>query len=382
VLGGVLAERSSLNGNISQNYFYPKIGAAYSLIKPAKSGEPHALDAFESLRVRAAYGETGNRPNYGDKFTSLTATGNINGNPGLVVNTLAGDADIEPERQREFEAGVDLATKDQRVVVELTGYQRNISNMLLQRSVADSTGFATQFTNGGSLRNRGVEAAVAVKPVATSAFDWTSRATLTLNRSMVTDLPSDIPPFNTGFTFGQYGSYRIETGKSATQILAGVNGEQVVVGDGEPDFRIGWSNVINAGDFTLSTLVDWQQGSEIMNLTRSYYDGNGTAPDPEAAAMRTELFPTDARVYIEDASFVKVREVSVGYNLPKRLATQLGPLKTLQLTVSGRNLLTFTHYTGLDPEVSNFGAQAISRNVDVTPFPPSRTFWFSVTAGI
>src|SRR6185295_8655201 len=63
LLGGLLAERSSLNGDTDKYYFYPKIGAAYSLIKPAKSGEPRSLDAFESLRVRLAYGETGNRPN-------------------------------------------------------------------------------------------------------------------------------------------------------------------------------------------------------------------------------------------------------------------------------------------------------------------------------
>jgi len=382
VLGGLLSERSSLNGDPDKFFFYPKLGGAYSLIKPAKAGEPRLFDAFESMRVRAAYGETGNRPNYGNKFTALSAVNNIGVNAGLIVNGTAGDPTIQPERQREFEAGVDLATKDQRVVAELTGYQRNISNMLLQQALATSTGFGVKFTNGGGLRNRGIEAAVAVKPVVNKMLDWTTRATLTLNRSQITDLPSTIPPFNTGNSFGQFGSYRIEVGKSATQIVAPVNGMQVAVGDGEPDFRIGWSNVINAGDFTISTLVDWQQGSNIMNLTRNYYDGNGTAPDPEAAAARLEKFKTDSRAYIEDGSFVKIREISVAYSLPKRLATQLGPLKSLQLSLSGRNLMTFTHYTGLDPEVSNFGPQAISRNVDVTPYPPSRTYWFSITAGI
>jgi len=102
-----------------------------------------------------------------------------------------------------------------------------------------------------------------------------------------------------------------------------------------------------------------------------------------AAAKRIDAFANgDARPYIEDGSFLKVREVSVAYSLPKRIASQLGPLRTLQLSLSGRNLLTFTHYSGLDPEVSNFGSQSIARNWDVTPFPPSRTYWFSVTAGI
>jgi hypothetical protein len=276
---------------------------------------------------------------------------------------------------------VDVATKDQRVVAELTGYQRGISNMILSRALATTTGFATQFFNGGTMRNRGVEAAVAVKPVVTPMLDWTTRATLTLNRSMVTSLP--VPAFNTGTSFGQFGVYRIEVGKSVTQIVAPVNGVQTQVGDGEPDFRVGWSNLVNVGDFTLSTLLDWQQGSKIMNLTTANYDANGNAPDPVAAAKRQALFNAgDSRPYIEDGSFLKIREISVAYNLPKRLASQLGPLKSLSLQLSGRNLYTFTHYSGLDPEVSNFGAQSISRNVDVTPYPPSRTYWLSITAGI
>ncbi len=384
LLGGLLSERSSLNGDDNKYYFYPKIGAAFSLIKPAKPGEAPMFAGFESLRVRLAYGETGNRPNYGQKFTALSAVNTIGGNASLIVGGIAGDAQVEPERQREIEGGLDMATKDQRIVAEVTGYQRQISNMLLQRTLATSTGFGAQIINGGGLRNRGVEAAVAVKPV--KGFDWTTRGTLTLNRSEVTELPAGIAPFNTGPSFGAgFGTYRIEVGKSATQIVSTTDktGALSLVGDGEPDFRIGWSNVINFGDFALSTLLDWQKGSKVINLTQNYFDANGNATDQAAAAKRLmALGSGDPRPYIEDGSFVKVREISIAYNLPRRLASQLGPLKTLNVSLSGRNLLTFAPYSGLDPEVSNFGSQAISRNFDVTPYPPSRTFWLSVTAGI
>ena len=79
---------------------------------------------------------------------------------------------------------------------------------------------------------------------------------------------------------------------------------------------------------------------------------------------------------------MKLREISVTYTLPRRFTSQLGPLKTLQVGVSGRNLLTFTGYSGLDPEVSNFGNQPIGRNYDVAPYPPSRSFWLQISAGI
>ena len=68
--------------------------------------------------------------------------------------------------------------------------------------------------------------------------------------------------------------------------------------------------------------------------------------------------------------------------VPAKVAEQIGPLRTLQVGLSGRNLLTLTNYSGLDPEVSNFGNQPIGRNYDVAPYPPSRSFWLSVTAGL
>jgi TonB-dependent SusC/RagA subfamily outer membrane receptor len=387
VLGGLLGERSSLNGDTGKYYLFPKVAAVYSLIKPSKQGEHQPLDMFDALRVRAAYGEAGNRPNYGQKFTPLTATGNIDGNAGVIVGGIAGDPDIKPERQREIEIGADLATKDQRLVAELTWYGRFISDLLLQRSVATSTGFTTQFSNGGSLRNLGLEAAVQVQPIVNKQATWTTRGTLTLNRSTITSLPDNIPYFDitaAGFGTG-LGAYRIETGKSATQIVSTVDdmGTVKAVGNGEPDFRIGWANIVTAGDFTFGALIDWQQVSNIINLTRLLYDFGNNSPDVEAAAQRLDAFSNgDFRPYVEDASFVKLRELSVAYNLPKRYTSQLGPLKTLQLSLTGRNLATFTSYTGLDPEVSNFANQPIGRNYDVAPYPPSRSFWFSVTAGL
>jgi hypothetical protein len=155
------------------------------------------------------------------------------------------------------------------------------------------------------------------------------------------------------------------------------------IGNGEPDFRIGWSNVVKTGDFTFSALLDWQHGSDVINLTRLLADAGGVSPDNAAAKARLATFESgDYRPYVEDASFVKLREISVAYTLPKRLAPQLGPLKSLTVSASGRNLLTFTDYSGLDPEVSNFGNQPIGRNYDVAPYPPSRSFWLSVSAGL
>ena len=386
LLGGLLGERSSLNGDTGKYFLYPKVAAVYSLLDPTPDeGAPKSM--FETIRVRAAYGQAGNRPNFGQKFTALNATGNIDGNAGITIGGNAGDEGIEPERQQEFELGVDAAVKDQRIVLEATAYQRNISNLLLQRALPTSTGFVNEFFNGGEMRNRGLELALQGVPVTMKGFDWTTRAILTFNRSTITDLPDDVPAFDitaAGFGTG-LGAFRIEEGKSATQMVGTIDadGNVGVVGNGEPDFRVGWSNLINAGDFQISTLLDWQQGSDLVNLTRLLYDGSGNSPDHLDGAVRFSTWRGgDVRPYIEDASFVKIREISVSYNVPKKIAEQLGPLKTLAVGLSGRNLVTWSNYSGLDPEVSNFGNQPIGRNYDVAPYPPSRSFWLSITAGL
>ncbi len=385
ILGGLLGERSSLNGDTGKYFLYPKVAAVYSLLKPSEEGM--SKSKFDVLRVRAAYGQAGNRPNYGQKFTALNATGNIDGHAGITIGGAAGDPNIEPERQQEIEVGADIATKNQRIVAELTLYQRNISNLLLQRALPTSTGFTTQFFNGGEMRNRGLELAVQGTPVANRRVEWTTRGILTLNRSLIVDLPDGVDAFDitaAGFGTG-LGAFRIEEGKSATQMVATIDdaGTVAVVGNGEPDFRVGWSNTVNVGDFTFSSLVDWQQGSDIVNLTRLLYDFGNNSPDKEAAAKRLEAFQMgDARPYIEDATFIKLRELSLVYNVPSKWAKEIGPLKTLQIGLSGRNLLTITNYSGLDPEVSNFGNQPIGRNYDVAPYPPSRSYWLTVTAGL
>lgn len=181
------------------------------------------------------------------------------------------------------------------------------------------------------------------------------------------------------------------------------------VGDANPDFRMGFYNEIAWKNFNLSSLVDWSQGATIINLTRLLFDDGGNTKDwDQNVGMETmEVAPgvvdtlklggdtefpmglrrllrfailKDSRPYMEDGSYIKLRELSVGYRLPDSFVQRWfgSGVSSVRLSASGRNLLTFTDYTGLDPEVSNFGNQPIARNIDVAPFPPSRSFWFSI----
>lgn len=374
LIGGVRAEQSSVNGDPNQLFVYPKAAAAYRL--------PFDVGPLDLVKLRAAYGETGNQPLYGQKFTALNATVNIEGSAGLIGSGVIGDSGIEPERQREIEVGLDLGGFDRRLLLEFTFYQRNITDLVLERAVAPSTGAETQFFNGGELVNRGIELLLFVEPVSTPDFSWDLTLTFALNRSEIVDLP--VPPFNTAGFGTSVGAFRIEEGASATQIYGNIGDTVGKVGDTEPDFRAGLHTAFEFFGFELAALLDWQQGGSVINLTRFLYDASQNAADAETGgAQRSEDFGAGmTSVYVEDASFLKVRELSLTWNLPQDLVESLDPLERGYVSISGRDLFTFTDYSGLDPEVSNFGNRPIGRNIDVAPFPPARSVWLTLGASL
>ena len=378
LLGGLLGERSSVNGDADELYFYPKLATTYRLPVPE--------EILELARTRVAYGETGNKATYGFKFTPLDTTQNVDGNGGVIGRREYGDGNLRPERQREIEVGVDAIGLDGRGVVELTVYQRSIDDLILERNVAPSTGYEIERLNAGALRNRGIELMLQVTPVRRDDLLWLSRTIFSLNRSRMTRL--DVPAYNVGGFGTSVGVFRIEENASATQIIGNYimeNGEvgQKVLGDAEPTFRMSFVNNVTYRDFELSTLLDWQQGSDVINLTRLLYDGAQNSADyVDAGAERISRWASgETAVYVEDATFLKVREIALSYNLPSSILDHAGFMERGTVSLSGRNLLTLTSYSGMDPEVSNFGNQTIARNIDVAPFPVSRSFWLSLEAG-
>jgi TonB-linked SusC/RagA family outer membrane protein len=372
-------EASSANGDPNAIYFYPKASASYSFLSP--------FTDVDDLKLRAAYGETGNQPLYGQRFTSLNVSNNLGGSPGIVVNPVAGDPNIRPERAREIELGTDVSAFEGAARLELSVYQRTIVDLLLQRAVAPSSGFTSQFFNGGVLRNRGIEIGLTYTPQLGNELRLQSRLGFSKNVSKVTSLP--VPAFVTGGFGTSLGVFRIEQGASATQIVGDVPNPDgthslVKIGDVEPDFLIHFSNRLQWRNFTLSFLLDWQKGSSIINLTRLLYDASSNSADWNTAgqARLTQWLKPDARVYVESGSFLKLREITLSYDVAPTVVSQLWSVaKRLRFSVSARNLLTFTPYSGFDPEVSNFANQPIYRNIDVAPYPPSRSFWTSLDVG-
>jgi hypothetical protein len=159
----------------------------------------------------------------------------------------------------------------------------------------------------------------------------------------------------------------------------------VQIGNSAPDFKVGFVNDISYKSFNFSVVLDWQQGGNIIDLTTFLYDDAANAKDfgtPEHEA-RFECYLRGAmNCYMGDATFLKVREVSIGVDLPRRWAQSLGwGVDNVRLNVSGRDLFSFQKYAGLDPEVGNIGSAAIRNNLDVAPYPPNRSIFFSIGVG-
>lgn len=398
---GLRADRSSANGDADEYFYYPKASASYRMDTP--------VSAVDELKLRVAYGETGNQPLFGQQFTPLSATITISGFPALGVpignDAVAGAKDIRPERQREIEGGFDATLFGGRGSLEVTGYLQKISDLILQRSIAPSSGYVSQIQNGGNMETKGIEIAAAATPIQGEGLTWVSRASFFKTKSTITDLPvPTFRPVGVQFTSVSLGAFQIEEGKSATQIVGnftdGSGTRVVALGDATPDFKMGFTNELTRGPFRLYTLVDWQKGGDVINLTRLLFDAGGNSADyelPEGVSAvrpisecdpncsgieRISGFGPMTQQYIDDASFVKLREVSLSYSLPSSLLQRLGRgLTRAEVSLSGRNLLTFSDYPGLDPEVSNFGNQQITRGFDVAPFPPSRSFWLAFSVG-
>lgn len=372
---GVRADRSSRNGNVDKFFLYPKAAASYRFVG---LGGPD-----DEIKLRAAFGQTGTQPNFGNKFTP-NATGTIGGIFGSFAGLAAGFADIKPERQTELEGGVDATLLNSRLVANLTVFNKTVTDLLLTQTPAPSTGAATRIFNGGKLRDRGIEAQLGYNVAQSATLNWVLRSNFTLYRSKVIDLP--VPTFQPPLGFGTaLGAFQIEAGKSATQIVGtDSTGAVVQLGDASPDFQLSLGSDLTYKDLSFSFLWDWKKGGDVINLTELLFDlfQNSADWNDGGSQRLADFLKGNTRPFIQDASYIKLREANLSYRLPARFVSQLfgDRVKGASLSLSGRNLIRIlpTHFRGIDPEVSNFGNQAIGRNIDVAPFPPSRSFFFSI----
>ncbi|MDX1545358.1 MAG: SusC/RagA family TonB-linked outer membrane protein [Rhodothermales bacterium] len=378
---GLRADASSRIGDTDQLFFYPKLAASVRLSE--YGFWDGARDLASEFKLRAAFGRTGNLPQFNAKYTSLVPE-NIVGLGGVLVPSRLGNEDIDPEITQEFEVGLDAALFGERASVELTYYNQDIQDLILQNSLPPSSGYTSQFINAGDMTTQGVEVGLTLSPVNTSRLSWTARFNFHRNWSEITSL--DVDPFEIGGFALSLGQFQIQEGLSPTTIVGlDAGGNKATFGDENPDFTLAWNNDITVGNLSFGFLWDWKEGGDVINLGKFLSDLGGTTPDLDDPEGQERLAnPSVADRYVEDGTYLKLREVSLAYTFGRERVQQWfgGQVQSLNLGLSGRNLLMFTPYSGYDPEVSQFGNVAIGRSVDVLPFPSSRSIYFKVALGL
>jgi len=419
VTGALNVEGASAFGPDERWQAYARLGGSWLLDQEPFFRNSALGRRVSTLRLRAAYGETGGTPpNQYAQFDNYFNV-SFSGKPGLAASSLAGNPNLRPERQRETEGGLDLGLFDERASAELTYYHRRTSDLVLPVLLNPSSGSLLQFQNVGVVSDHGWEAAFSTVNVNRSRFVWRTRLSLTHDRTRVDKLItaadtllSDylnavIPGQPIGAFLGGYyvrnpdGSilyapvnvtmqgkpYTLLLPVRATDTLPNgtVVGARKVLGDPNPSLVASLSNSFELGRrVQLSVLLDGRFGNKVANFTRRITELFGVDKDVEReitgdTVPRTfSLNPAGRSLiyeeYIEDGSFVKLREIALSIHFDQRFARHFGA-ETMDLRIAARNLHTWTSYRGLDPEVNLFSASTVSRGVDFadTPIPRSYT---------
>ena len=388
---GVRFDRSTLNGDQDKYYAFPKASLAVNVA----NFDFWNVSTINVLKARVAYGETGGLPLFGNTFESLTPQ-LIGTSLGAQVGTRAVAPDLVPETASEIEFGLDAALLDNRVSLEATYYVKTVNDLILDQEPAESTGILAIATNAGDLQNTGIELGLGASPVRTNNFAWSTNLLYWRNDTEMTRL--DIPNYTTGGFGPALGTYLIAEGYSPTTIVGTPPNEDVpggfsILGDRQPDFQASWSNQITfLKNFELSFLWHWSEGGDNINLSAFLWDSGGNTPgwsdDPDGDGVpfgreRGASLVDGASAYVQDASFIKLREVGLYYTFPGELINQWfdGWVERIKIGASGNNLLLFTDYESYDPEVSNFGVQAVTSSIEVTPYPTARRMMFHLSVG-
>ena len=408
--GGLNLEASSAFGADQRWQMFPRLSGSYELGR-----EPFFAGAlggvFSTFRLRAAYGETGGQPP--SEYLNQVTYQNVSyaGRPGLRPNIISPNLELKPERQREVEGGFDAGFFDDRASLEFTYYDKKTTDLVLSVPLAPTSGFEREFRNIGELSNKGVELTLNTLNVQRDAFEWNSRVSYARNRNRIERLnqASDILTFEylnaviEGEPIGVFrGAYypRDANGRiiySATGLPRRARGcpatgcrvaadsvvLQKVIGDPNPDFTASLGNTFSFRNrVQLSFLLDGRFGNDVANFTRRTSEYFGAAANV-GKEIRGDTLPGTYTInternllyeeFIEDGSFVKLREVALQLDLGERLARRFG-VADMSIRLAGRNLHTWTDYTGLDPEVNLFSASTVARGVEFATTPIPRTF--------
>ncbi|MBX2928312.1 MAG: SusC/RagA family TonB-linked outer membrane protein [Saprospiraceae bacterium] len=398
---------------------------------------------ISELKLRASWGLRGNYEIGNFASRALISPGaNYLQRAGLAPAQL-GNPDLTWEQREDIDVGIDIGLFKDRVLLQVDAYKGTTNELLLSRPLVGSSGFTGITENIGSIENRGIDIQLTTFNVNKEKFQWSTTLNMSFFDNKILTLAGT--PFASGFAswveegeaLGSFRGFRvvrlfqtqeeIDALNATAREMSGnpnavyqstltrpgdimfedLNGDgllttadQEILGNANPTFFGGITNNINAFGFDLSFFFQFSVGNLMFNNTRAFSEGMNSIFG-QAATVRDRWTPDNKTEdtnfpravfgdpnnnrrtsdrFLEDASYLRLKNLSLGYRLPSSIVNKIG-MSSLRIYVSGQNLLTFTKYSGFDPEVSTFTTSNTAPGTDFLTFPQARTMLVGLNVG-
>lgn len=430
------AEAASTFGEASdKTFYYPSADIAWQFTN-LSALKGNSVLSFGKLR--AAYGVVGVQPQPYKTRTLFIAGYTQYGSGGYRLSGTLGNQLLRPERKTEYEFGADLRFLDNRLSTSITYYQNEIDDLLLNVSTSPSTGFTSSYKNAGRMENKGLEFDMSYAVIQKKDLQWSVNMNVFRNRSLVTDLAGTssvqvggIGGFMTtnaveGYPVGVFFAGKYERDDSGKIVFdqygyPTLAPQQGVIGDPNPDWRGGLGSSLTYKKFSVNVLFETFQGGDFYPGTKSVMYSFGTHKDtgnevtltqdmtniqgtviPAGTTVRGNIkdlgagpvlldeayyttlgggFSALKEQFVEDGSWTRLRELSFGYRIDSEGFRNLTRLRSMDIRLTGRNLILWTPVVGFDPD-SNHTQDTIGRGLDYFDNPATRSYVFSLTLNL
>lgn len=424
---------STLPSN-NRSYFYPSVSGSL-VFSDALKIQSNILDFG---KIRAGYAKVGRDADPYNIFNvySLGSAAFLGQAIGAVSASSNGGDALQPEFTKELEIGTQLSFFKKLVEIDFTWYDKKSTNMIAPVTTPSSTGYTSFYTNFGGISNKGVEIEATVRPITGKNFRWELRGVFTKNKSIVTSLAEGLTHLDlgggttdatTGFEVGKpfgflYGTKVLRDSASGQLLIDPATGTMIsdptpgMIGNPNPDFKMGITNTFRYQGLFLSVLFDMTKGGDLYSVTNSSMLGRGVTMDTEdretgwvipgiygdaitgkPITNNGKTIPNQTRITtndlyfspnggntfaintasewnVYDATVYRLRELSIGYELPKSVLKNLH-IAAATITITGRNLWylapNFPPHSNFDPETSSFGASSI-QGLEFSAAPTTR----------
>jgi TonB-linked SusC/RagA family outer membrane protein len=414
------ADGSSRFGKDKKWGYFPSAAFAWNI---SREDFLSSYKTISNLKLRLSAGVTGNQE-IGQYFSLATLGSNtyfFGGQTyiGFAPNRIA-NPDLGWETTAQYDGGIDLSLYKNRINFVFDAYYKKTTNLLLNVPIPYTTGQSTALQNYGSVENKGIELGINTENF-TGPFSWNTNFVFSMNRNKVLTLGDGADYIISGANIAQVGQplgsfYGYQTNglfqtgddianlptinpattKPGDRRYVDVNGDgkitqaddRTLIGNAQPKFLGGITNTLSYLNFDLSVFLQGTYGNKLFNQNRqqlelltgqqnastaAYERWTPTNPTNDVQRAFEDPAPVNTSRYVENASFLRLKNITLGYNLPKSIASKIHSSQ-IKVYVSAANLATWTKYTGFDPEVSRNEQSTLGQGIDYSIYPSSKSF--------